>query len=64
MATPIRSVGICLKPDSTPAGVAASWLDGRLLVDGRPTAYVCQGRSCSLPAVDPEALAPLDGGGG
>jgi uncharacterized protein YyaL (SSP411 family) len=47
-----------------PAGVAASWLDGRLPVDGRPTAYVCQGRSCSLPAVDPEALAPLDGGGG
>jgi uncharacterized protein YyaL (SSP411 family) len=47
-----------------PAGVAASWLEGRVPVDGRPTAYVCRGRSCSLPAVDPKALAPLDGGAG
>jgi len=44
-----------------PAGAAASWLEGRVAVDGRPTAYVCRGRSCSLPAVDPEAIAPLDG---
>jgi uncharacterized protein YyaL (SSP411 family) len=44
-----------------PAGVAASWLAQRDPVDGQPTAFVCRGRSCSLPAVDPDALAPLDG---
>jgi uncharacterized protein YyaL (SSP411 family) len=49
---------------AAPAGVAASWLEGRVPLGGRPTAYVCRGRSCSLPAVDPEALAPLDGGDG
>jgi uncharacterized protein YyaL (SSP411 family) len=47
-----------------PAGVAVSWLEGRDPVDGQPTAYVCQGSSCSLPAVDPEGIAPLDGGTG
>jgi uncharacterized protein YyaL (SSP411 family) len=48
--------------DPAPSGVAAGWLEGRTPVDGRPTAYVCRGRSCSLPAVDPEAIAPLDEG--
>jgi len=48
---------------SAAAGVAASWLAGRDAVDGRPTAYVCRGRSCSLPAMEPDAIAPLDAGG-
>ena len=43
-----------------PTGVAADWLVGRTAVDGRPTAYVCHGTRCSLPAVRPEDIAPLD----
>ncbi len=43
----------------TPAGVDPSWLTGRAPVEGRPTAYVCRGVSCSLPVTDPDALAPL-----
>ncbi|MCB9591774.1 MAG: thioredoxin domain-containing protein [Sandaracinaceae bacterium] len=31
----------------------------RPMVDGRPTAYVCRGRTCSPPVVEPEALARL-----
>ena len=36
-----------------------SWLRDRPAVDGRPTAYVCRGTTCSLPVHDPEALVPL-----
>jgi uncharacterized protein YyaL (SSP411 family) len=32
---------------------------GKGAVDGRPTAYVCRGETCSLPVTDPEALAAL-----
>ena len=46
-------------PGTTPESVEPSWLEGRAPVDGRPTAYVCRGVTCSLPATDPEALAPL-----
>jgi hypothetical protein len=42
-----------------PAGLDAAWLAGRAPADGRPTAWVCRGTTCSLPATDPEALAPL-----
>jgi hypothetical protein len=31
-------------------------LEGRTLVDGRPTAYVCEHFACRLPVTDPEAL--------
>ena len=27
------------------------------MVDGQPTAYVCQNYACQLPVTDPEALA-------
>ncbi len=37
-------------PSSTPL------LEGRTLVDGKPTAYVCQNYVCQLPVTDPEAL--------
>jgi len=43
-----------------PPGLAASWLEGRAMREGRPTAYVCRGRTCSLPITDPASLAPLD----
>ena len=32
-------------------------LDGRDMLDGRPTAYVCQNYVCQLPVTDPSALA-------
>jgi uncharacterized protein len=32
-------------------------LEGRSLVDGRPTAYVCRNYACELPTTDPAALA-------
>jgi uncharacterized protein YyaL (SSP411 family) len=38
---------------SLPAGHPAS---GKGLVDGRPTAYVCVGRTCGLPVTEPEKL--------
>jgi hypothetical protein len=44
---------------SAPAGVDPSWLAGRETVGGVPTAYVCRGTVCSLPATTPEALVPL-----
>jgi len=32
-------------------------LEDRLLVDGKPTAYVCRGYACDKPVTDPDALA-------
>ena len=32
-------------------------LQGRGMVDGKPTAYVCQNYACQLPVTDPESLA-------
>jgi uncharacterized protein YyaL (SSP411 family) len=46
-----------LAPGEKPAWLDPSWLEGRGAVDGRPTAYLCRGTSCSLPAHLPEALA-------
>jgi uncharacterized protein YyaL (SSP411 family) len=41
------------------AGAAAGvpLLEGRALVDGRPTAYVCRNYACELPVTEPGALA-------
>jgi uncharacterized protein YyaL (SSP411 family) len=49
-------------PGETPASVDPSWLKGRELSEGRPTAYVCRGFTCSLPVTEPDALAPLPDG--
>jgi len=40
-----------------PDWLAASWFEGRALRDGLPTAYLCRGTACSLPAVEPDELA-------
>ena len=47
------------KLDSVEASFAASLplLEQRGLVEGKPTAYVCQHYVCQLPVTDPEALA-------
>jgi uncharacterized protein YyaL (SSP411 family) len=48
-----------VKPGASPIGVDPDWISGRRLVDGRPTAYVCRGAECSLPALSPDELAAL-----
>jgi uncharacterized protein YyaL (SSP411 family) len=50
---------IVARPDELPANVDAHWLQGRKPVDGRPTAYVCRGVECSLPALSADELEPL-----
>ncbi len=48
---------VVIHPDqSEVAGVAANWLAGREAIDGRPTAFVCHGQTCSLPIHEPAAL--------
>ena len=37
--------------------VASPLLEGREMVDGRPTAYVCRNYVCQLPVTEPRALA-------
>ena len=32
-------------------------LEGRGMISGRPTAYVCENYACQLPVTEPEALA-------
>jgi len=57
-------VVVVVAPGATgPASLAPSWLEGRLEgrepADGKATAYVCRGSSCSLPVTEPDALEPL-----
>jgi len=47
-------------PGASPAGVDPAWLEGRVAVDGAPTAYVCRGVTCSLPVQRPDDLVPLE----
>ena len=63
---PNRVVAGAAQPDDSPVEWSAEGgpgsgsiplLQGRGLVDGRPTAYVCQDYTCQLPVTDPEALA-------
>jgi len=51
---------VVLNPgDERPTGVSATWLEGRAPRPGTPTAWVCQGTSCSLPITEPEKITPL-----
>ena len=53
---------IVAAPGTAPPGLDPAWLQGREPRDGRPTAWLCRGVTCSLPVHDPESLAtvPLD----
>jgi uncharacterized protein YyaL (SSP411 family) len=41
---------------AVPAGVDPAWLAGREPRDGRATAWLCRGVTCTLPLTDPDAL--------
>ncbi len=43
----------CVETEAVPANPA---LDGKVAIDGRPTAYVCVGPQCSLPVLSSNAL--------
>jgi uncharacterized protein YyaL (SSP411 family) len=55
-ATPNTILRAVADPGRLPAGHPAH---GKAAIDGRPTAYVCRGETCSLPVTDPETLAVL-----
>ncbi len=48
---------VVLAPGERPVWIAAEWLESRAPVAGRPTAWLCRGRVCSLPATDAESLS-------
>ena len=47
---------VVVAPAATPKWLAPELLEGRELRGGAPTAYVCRGRTCSLPATEPGEL--------
>ena len=48
---------VVLEPGARPDWLGRGWLEDRDTVQGRPTAYLCRGAVCSLPATNPDALA-------
>ncbi|TDJ07340.1 MAG: thioredoxin domain-containing protein [Deltaproteobacteria bacterium] len=48
---------VVMSPDAAPPWLAPAWLKGRDALAGTPTAYLCRGQVCSLPAQKPEELA-------
>jgi len=48
---------LALVPGESPQWLDPAWLEGRSAVNGQPTAYLCRGTTCSLPAHTPETLA-------
>jgi hypothetical protein len=50
---------IVARTDTPPAHVDPLWLRGRKPVEDRPTAYICRGVECSLPAMSADELEPL-----
>ncbi len=61
---PDDAVVIAAPGGPAPAGIGGDWLADRGLVDGRPAAYICHGRTCSLPVTEPESIAPPGGTSG
>lgn len=56
---PEEAVVVVSHASSAPSDLDPSWLQDRNALEGRATAYVCRGVSCSLPIHDPDALEPL-----
>jgi uncharacterized protein YyaL (SSP411 family) len=54
---PTDAVVVAVPGSAPPAGLAPSWLAGREPQGGRPTAWICRGVTCSLPILDPDAIA-------
>ncbi len=50
---------VVVDPGARPEWLDPLWLEGREALQGTPTAYVCRGTVCSLPATEPAALEPL-----
>ncbi len=59
LLAPEELVIVAVPGAPTLEGVDPSWLAGRTQLGGAPTAYVCRGTVCSLPATEPDALATL-----
>jgi uncharacterized protein YyaL (SSP411 family) len=65
----LRVVHASLRPNKVLAGAESPpqsanmpLLEGREMIGGRPTAYVCEHYACQLPVTEPDALAAqLDG---
>ena len=47
---------VIVPPGANPAWLAPELLEGRTQRGGAPTAYLCRGQVCSLPATDPVAM--------
>jgi len=47
---------VLVDPAAPPAWLAPEWLEGREARGGAPTAYLCRGQVCALPAVLPEEV--------
>jgi uncharacterized protein YyaL (SSP411 family) len=58
---PEDAVVVAAPGAEAPRGLDPSWLAGREAIDGRPTAYVCRGQTCSLPVTAPDGLAEAAG---
>ncbi len=48
---------VLVDPAAIPKWLGPGWLEGRSQTDDRPTAYLCRGTACSLPAREPDELA-------
>ena len=46
---------VVVTPGATPKWLAPELLEGREARGGAPTAYICRGRVCSLPANEPDS---------
>jgi uncharacterized protein YyaL (SSP411 family) len=47
---------VVLRPGEPPRWIDPAWLEGREALHGQPTAYICRGTACSLPATNPDEI--------